>query len=175
VSIDKTAPTMIVAPGPNALIRGTSYVTSLKASDAHGVAVANLKGNSGSVTSVRLSSGKDGAKTITWVAVDQLGNSASATRTVIVDNTAPTFKVTKAPKNKSKLTKKVTFAASASDRNGEAKVQLLVNGKVVATDAKAGYSFVLNPKKYGKTFTVQLRAYDKAGNLRSATKRTYHR
>ena len=175
VNIDKTAPTMTVAPGQNALIRGTSYVTSLKASDAHGVAVTNLKGKSGSATSVRLSSGPDGAKTITWVAVDKLGNSASATRTVIVDNTAPTVKVTKAPKDKSKLTKNVTFTASASDRNGVAKVQLLVNGKVVATDAKAAYSFVLNPKKYGKTFTVQLRAYDKAGNARNSTKLTYHR
>jgi hypothetical protein len=39
-------------------------------------------------------------------------------------------------------------------------------GKVVATDAKAGYQFTLNPKKYGKKFTVQMRAYDKAGNVR---------
>lgn len=172
VSIDKTGPTMTIAPGQKALIRGTSYVTSVKASDAHGVAVATYQGKSGSV---RLSSGKDGAKTITWVAVDKLGNSASATRTVIVDNTAPTFKVTKAPKNKSKLAKKVAFAASASDHNGVAKVQLLVNGKVKSTDTKAGYSFVLDPKKYGKTFTVQLRAYDKAGNVRSSGKLTYHR
>ncbi|GIM83073.1 hypothetical protein Aco04nite_84800 [Winogradskya consettensis] len=175
VNIDKAGPTMTVAPSQNKLIRGTTYVTSVKASDAHGVAVTNLKSKSGSVTSVRVSSGKDGVKAITWVGVDKLGNSASVTRTLIVDNTAPTVKVTKAPKNKSKLTKKVTFAASASDRNGVAKVQLLVNGKVVGTDAKAGYSFVLNPKKYGKTFTVQLRAYDKAGNLRNSAKLTYHR
>ncbi len=175
VNIDKSAPTMTVTPGHHALIRGTSYITSLKAADPHGVAVTNLAGKSGSVTSVRVSAGKDGAKTITWVAVDKLGNSASATRTVIVDNTAPTLKVTKAPKNKSKVSKKVTLAASATDRNGVAKVQLLVNGKVVATDAKAAYRLVLNPKKYGKKFTVQLRAYDKAGNVRYANKLTYRR
>ncbi|GGN34942.1 hypothetical protein FHR83_005904 [Actinoplanes campanulatus] len=52
---------------------------------------------------------------------------------------------------------------------------MLVNGKVVATDAQAAYSFVPNPKKYGKKFTVQLRAYDKAGNLRYSAKRTYRR
>jgi len=74
-----------------------------------------------------------------------------------------------------KLTKKTTLAASASDKNGVAKVQLLVNGKVVATDTKAGYSFTLNPKKYGKKFTVQLRAYDKAGNVKTLGKRTYRR
>jgi hypothetical protein len=64
---------------------------------------------------------------------------------------------------------------AATDRNGVARVQLLVNGKVVATDSKAGYSFALNPKKYGKTFTVQLRAYDKAGNVRYTGKLTHHR
>jgi hypothetical protein len=36
---------------------------------------------------------------------------------------------------------------------GVNRVQLLVNGKVAATDTKAGYSFKLNPKKYGKKFT----------------------
>jgi hypothetical protein len=56
-----------------------------------------------------------------------------------------------------------------------AKVQLLVNGKVVATDVKAGYSFTLNPKKYGKKFTVQLRAYDRAGNVRYSGKLSYRR
>ncbi|MEU4155870.1 Ig-like domain-containing protein [Actinoplanes sp. NPDC026670] len=175
VNIDKTGPTTSITPGHRALIRGTSYVTSVKAADPRGVAVTNLAGRTGSVTSVRVAAGKDGVKTITWVAVDRLGNSSSATRTVIVDNTAPTFKVTRAPKNKSKLSKKMTFTASASDRNGVAKVQLLVNGKVVATDVKAGYSFTLNPKKYGKKFTIQLRAYDKAGNVRYSGKLSYRR
>lgn len=32
----------------------------------------------------------------------------------------------------------------------------------VATDTRAGYSFTLNPKKFGKRFTVQLRTYDRA-------------
>jgi hypothetical protein len=175
VNIDKAGPTMAIAPGHRALIRGTSYVTSVKAADPRGVAVTNLAGRTGSATSVRLPAGKDGAKTITWVAVDRLGNSATASRTVTVDNTVPALKVTKAPKNRAKLTRKVTLAASASDRNGVAKVQLLVNGKVVATDVKAGYSFTLNPKKYGKKFTVQLRAYDKAGNVRYSGKLSYRR
>ena len=35
--------------------------------------------------------------------------------------------------------------------------------------------FTLNPKKYGKTFTVQLRAYDLAGNVGTSSKRTCHR
>jgi len=40
---------------------------------------------------------------------------------------------------------------------------------------QSAYTFTLNPKKYGKKFTVRLRAYDKAGNLKTSTKRTYRR
>ncbi|MEU8661058.1 hypothetical protein [Actinoplanes philippinensis] len=55
------------------------------------------------------------------------------------------------------------------------KVQLLVDGKVVGTDGRAGFAFSLNPKRYGKKFTVQFRAYDRAGNVRYSSKRTYRR
>jgi len=124
---------------------------------------------------VRVTAGKDGIKTLTWIAIDKLGNYATVKRTVIVDNTAPSLTVTKAPKNKSRVTKTTTLTASSSDRNGVAKVQLLVNGKVVATDTTSRYTLSLNPKKYGKTFTVQLRAYDRAGNAKYSGKLTYHR
>ncbi|BCJ43430.1 hypothetical protein GCM10010168_42600 [Actinoplanes ianthinogenes] len=173
VNIDRTAPTMVISPAERALVRGTSFVTSLRASDVHGVAYTQF-GNQ-ATTSSWVRSGADGPKTLTWLATDSLGNTAEARRTVIVDNTAPGLTVTKRPTNNTKLTKKTTLTAAASDRNGVAKVQLLVNGKVVATDYTAGYHFTLNPKRYGKKFTVQLRAYDKAGNVKYSTKRTYRR
>ncbi|MEU4218174.1 Ig-like domain-containing protein [Actinoplanes sp. NPDC026623] len=126
---------------------------------------------------VRLNSREteDGKHTLTWDAMDTAGNITTVRRAVYIDNTAPSVRLTKAPKNKAKLTKTVKLTASASDRYGITRVQLLVNGKLVATDTKAGYHFTLNPKKYGKTFTVQLRAYDKAGNTKYTTKRTYRR
>ena len=99
----------------------------------------------------------------------------TGSRDVIVDNTLPALKITKAPRIKSKLKKTTTVTSAAGGRNGVARVQLLVNGKLVATDSKAGYSFALNPKKYGKTFSVQLRAYDRAGNVRYTGKLTYYR
>ncbi|MFI1993830.1 Ig-like domain-containing protein [Actinoplanes sp. NPDC020271] len=117
----------------------------------------------------------DGKYTLGWHAWDGAGNEAVIKRSLIVDNRAPTVSITKAPKNRAKLTKTVTITASAADRNGIAKVQLLVNGKIVATDYRAGYAFTLNPKKYGKTFTVQLRAYDRAGNVTVGSKLTYRR
>ncbi|MBB4737949.1 hypothetical protein BJY16_001408 [Actinoplanes octamycinicus] len=173
VTIDKTAPVMVVYPAERALIRGTSFLTTVRASDANGVAYTGIEYQYTSSQWVR--AGADGIKTVTWWAVDKLGNRGTVSRTVIVDNTAPALSVTKRPKNNARVTKKTTLAAAASDRNGVAKVQLLVNGKVVATDYTAGYRFTLNPKKYGKKFTVQLRAYDKAGNVKYSTKRTYRR
>jgi hypothetical protein len=177
VNIDKAAPAMTVSPAERKLVRGKTFASSLKVSDPHGVAYTALEKPvyAGSKTAVQLSAGTDGAKTLTWLAIDKLGNYAYVKRTVIVDNTVPALQVTKAPKSNAKLSKNVTLTASASDRNGVAKVQMLVNGKAVATDSKAGYSFTLNPKKYGKQFTVQLRAYDKAGNIKYSAKQTYRR
>ncbi|MET8147592.1 Ig-like domain-containing protein [Actinoplanes sp. NPDC005259] len=178
VNIDKAAPAATVSPAEKSLVRGTTFVTSIKAADRNGVAFTGIAGAdhlAGQRTSVRLKSGKDGARTVTWQVIDQLGNSAYVKRTVTVDNTAPAVSFKSAPKNKAKLGKTVSLTAKSSDRNGIAKVQLLVNGKVVATDTRAAYAFKLNPKKYGKKFTVQLRAYDKAGNVKYSTKRTYRR
>lgn len=118
---------------------------------------------------------KDGRHTLTFSLTDLAGNTGYSRRTVYIDNTLPSISLTKAPADKAKLTKTVTLTAKANDTYGVAKVQLLVNGKVVGTDTKAGYQFTLDPKKYGKTFTMQMRAYDRAGNLRYSAKRTYHR
>jgi Big-like domain-containing protein len=118
---------------------------------------------------------KDGRHTLTFSLTDLAGNTGYSRRTVYIDNTLPSIALTKAPADKAKLTKNVTLTAKAQDTYGVAKVQLLVNGKAVATDTTAGYLFTLNPKKYGKTFTMQMRAYDRAGNVRYSAKRTYHR
>ncbi|BCY15494.1 Ig-like domain-containing protein [Actinoplanes sp. L3-i22] len=177
VNIDKAAPAATVTPAQNTLVRGTTFVTTIKATDRNGIAYTALEApdNVGPLTSARVRTGRDGARTVTWVMIDKLGNYAYLKRTVIVDNTAPAVAFKSAPANKAKLRKTVTVKATATDRNGIAKVQLLVNGKVVATDTRSAYTFTLNPKKYGKTFTVQLRAYDRAGNLKVTTKRTYRR
>jgi len=118
---------------------------------------------------------KDGRHTLTFELTDLAGNTGFSRRTIYIDNTLPTIAVTQAPANMAKLTNKVTLKAKATDAYGVAKVQLLVNGKVIATDTKAGYQFTLNPKKYGKKFTVEVRAYDKAGNVRNSAKLTYRR
>jgi hypothetical protein len=181
VNVDNVAPTLSITPANNALVRGGTFTTTAKATDPRGIGYLDVTGADDAhptgyiTTRFVLKSGKDGTRSYAWLAYDKLGNQVTVRRTVIVDNTAPSLSITKAPANNKKLSAKVTIAAKANDRNGVAKVQLLVNGKVVSTDSKAGYSFTLNPKRYGKKFTVQLRAYDKAGNLRYSAKRTYRR
>jgi hypothetical protein len=117
----------------------------------------------------------DGLKAVQCTAFDRAGNITTIKRTVTLDNHAPTVTFAKAPKNKARVSRNFPVTAKVTDRYGIARVQVLVNGKVVATDSKAGYRFTINPKKYGKTFTVHLRAYDKAGNLKNSSKRTYRR
>lgn len=124
---------------------------------------------------VAASAGPAGFRTLTWYVTDRLGNSSRMNRTVVVDNTRPTLKITKAPKKGAKVRGTVKIAASARDRNGIARVELLVNGKVTAKDVKAGYAFSLNTKKYGKKIKIRLRAYDKAGNTTMTATRTWRR
>ncbi|MFF0379574.1 Ig-like domain-containing protein [Actinoplanes missouriensis] len=186
VVVDATAPAVTwISPASGALVRGDRIATSIKASDSAGWLHAGLAGGyvnseppvdatSGKLTGVRYVKA-DGRYTLTWNVYDRVGNRTTVSRTVIVDNTRAKLTVTKAPKNKAKVKGTVKITAAASDKNGVAKVQLLVNGKVVATDAKAAYKFSLNTKKYGKKIKVQLRAYDRAGNVTTTSTRTWYR
>lgn len=178
VKVDATAPAVTVLT-PGTYVRQRGIVSRARVSDAGGVAYVVMRGGSkarvvnGAFESrISLAEGK---RELVWEAVDTNGNMRVVRRTVIVDATAPTLKVTKAPKNKAKVKGTVKVTASSTDRFGVARVELLINGKVVATDYKAGYAFSINSKKYGKKFKVQLRAYDRAGNSRVTTARTWYR
>ncbi|KUL32600.1 Ig-like domain-containing protein [Actinoplanes awajinensis] len=175
--VDNAGPAVSsVTPANGTLVRG-SVRTTAKATDPSGIRSARVTG--GAATSSpwawTVTPKAQGNHIVEWVVTDNLGNTTVARRVVVNDTVAPALSLTKAPKNNAKLTRTTTLTASASDRNGVAKVQLLVNGKVAGTDTKAGYTFTLNPKKYGKKFTVQLRAYDRAGNTKTLAKRTYRR
>jgi hypothetical protein len=119
--------------------------------------------------------GQEGWQTFTVRMCDKAVNCTTLRRTVYIDTDKPAVSFSKAPKNKSRLTRTVKITAKAADNRAVTRVQMLVNGKVMATDGKAAYRFTLNPKKYGKKFTVQLRAYDRAGNVKYSSKRTYVR
>jgi hypothetical protein len=177
VVIDNAGPVITsLTPGNRALIRGEVRST-VKATDASGITSAALSSGgdvSGSYSAV-FSTWDQGPCTIEWTLADPLGNETVARRVVINDTVKPALKIAKAPKDGARVKGLVKVTASAGDRNGINRVELLVNGKVVAKDARAGYAFSVNPKKYGKKFTVRLRAYDKAGNATLTPTRIWRR
>ncbi|MBB2945110.1 hypothetical protein FB565_004843 [Actinoplanes lutulentus] len=182
VTVDATGPTVTwLSPKSGTLVRGRSIPTSIRVADAHPETTALLLNNATGYLDCKPICGSkalftaDGKQSIVWVAYDRFGNGTTVRRTVIVDSQKPSLKVTKAPKNKAKVKGTVKVRASASDKNGVARVELLVNGKVVAVDKKAAYKFSINTKKYGKKIKIQLRAYDKAGNVTKTSIRTWYR
>ncbi|MFI7543770.1 Ig-like domain-containing protein [Actinoplanes sp. NPDC049599] len=179
IVIDNIGPAITsITPANRALVRGSEIRTTVQGTDPSGIREAYLL-NASSVLKAPYtefaSAGKDGLRTLTWTLTDRLGNDSTAKRTVIVDNTKPKLTITKAPANGAKVKKTVKVTVSATDRNGINRIELLINGKVVAKDTKAAYTFKVNPKKYGKKIKVQVRGYDKVGNVTKTATRTWRR
>ncbi|MEU4692123.1 S8 family serine peptidase [Actinoplanes sp. NPDC023714] len=180
---DNAGPVATVTPKQNTRVRGTFTTTLTGVSDGAGVAKAELWANGKyiGVDKAAPFSGKvkigglNGKIKLTWQLTDKLGNLRSYTRTVIADNKAPTVSITKAPKNKAKVKGTVKVSVKASDASGVARVELIVNGKVVAADKTSGYVLSVNTKKQKKTMKVRVRAYDKLGNVTYTSVRTWYR
>ncbi|GLW30054.1 Ig-like domain-containing protein [Actinoplanes regularis] len=173
---ERTFSVMVHATGPSAtsvLVR-----SSLQAGDEAAVHLAELVGaplDGEPPYDASLPAGGDGPHTLTWRVQDKVGNTTVVKRTVTVDNTRAKVAFASAPKNTAKVIGTVEVTASASDKYGVARVQLLVNGKVVATDTKAAYRFSADTRKYGKAIKIQLRAYDRAGNVSATSTHTWCR
>ena len=87
------------------------------------------------------------------------------------DNTPPAVAITN-PANNAVVPRKatVTITATASDNVGVTRVEFLVNGALQCTDTTAPYSCAWRtPAAPNKTFQLQARAFDQAGNSASAT------
>ncbi|AGC41373.1 PHB depolymerase family esterase [Myxococcus stipitatus DSM 14675] len=81
------------------------------------------------------------------------------------DTTPPTVQVT-SPGEGATVRGTVMVAVSASDDVGVARVELLVDGAVVATDTVAPYEFAWSSEGVGNgAHTLGARAYDSAGNV----------
>ncbi|HWS31865.1 MAG TPA: S8 family serine peptidase [Actinoplanes sp.] len=185
ISRDGTPPTATgFTPGANAKVRNGAAITPIGVADASGIRRVDLYvdgvWNSYDYTApfapVLKTPGKNGAIKVQLRITDKAGNFTwLPIRTVIADNVVPKVTVTKAPANKKKVKGTVKVYAAASDKNGISKVQLLVNGKVVATDTAAAYVFSFKVASQKKTMKVRVRAYDKAGNVKYTAIRTYYR
>lgn len=181
LTIDNVGPLLKISPRAGTLLRGNQVIVTRTATDQHRIIAPDSAGFSYPWRPSPFSYNEyltlhgDGHIRQDFAVHDELGNPAALSSWVIVDNTRATVGFAKAPKNKAKVKGTVTMTATARDQNGVARVQLLINGKVVATDTKAAYKFSINTKKYGKKLTVRLRAYDKAGNVTTTPTRTWYR
>lgn len=183
-TLDNTGPkARSVAPGDNALRRGTFTATATGISDPVGIRQVDLYANGDYVGSDNLApyaisvptGRRNGRITLLWAIYDTVGNKTSTTRRITIDNKAPTVTITKAPKNKAKVKGTVKIAVSAKDTVGMARVELLVNNKIVATDKTAPYTLRVATNQQKKTMTVRVRAHDKAGNATTTAPRTWRR
>jgi hypothetical protein len=86
------------------------------------------------------------------------------------DSQAPTASIV-SPAAGAKVSGFVPVDVAASDNVGVAKVELLVNGAMVATDTGSPFAFVFDSSGYedGKQLTLQARAFDAAGNVATSS------
>ncbi|WP_221325584.1 S8 family serine peptidase [Actinoplanes sp. L3-i22] len=183
---DTTAPTLTgITPAQYAPVKGTIKVTPTGLKDASGIGLVELYVNNVFKSRSYASPYAPGLNTTAYngrinvrlKVTDKAGNvTMSGNRVLIVDNVKPKLTVTTWPANKAKIKGTVTIKAKATDvGTGVSKVQLLVNGKVVATDTKSAYALAFSVAKQSKTMKVQVRVYDKAGNYVVSSTRTYYR
>jgi hypothetical protein len=117
----------------------------------------------------------NGTVTLLWKVTDRWGLSRTLpARTLIADNKPPTL-ISSGPGNNAKVKGTATITVKASDVSGIARLQLIVNGGVVATDTTSPYVLSVNTAKVAKTMKVQIRAYDKLGNVITTSARTWYR
>ena len=87
------------------------------------------------------------------------------------DNIAPTVAITN-PANNAMVARKsnVTITATASDNVGVTRVDFLINGALQCSDTAAPYSCAWRvPNPMGRTYQIQARAFDTAGNNATAS------
>jgi hypothetical protein len=174
---DTTAPTVsVTAPAHGATVSGIVALSATASDDVgvagvqflvNGLAVAAEDTGSPYSLSVPTTAADDGTYVVSAVARDAAGNTTtSAPVTVIVANgtSGPAVSVTSPSGPVSGL---VTLTATASDADGLAGVQFLVNGAPLgAEDTTSSYSVsVPTMAAYNGTYVVTARARDTLGNL----------
>ena len=175
--VDAQAPTVAISSPLGGPVSGLVTV-NVNASDNVGVTKVDLYVNGTKVatdTAPPFSFSWDsktianGTASLTVYASDAAGNTTASApvsvtvNNVVPDTTAPTVAIS-SPLSGT-VSGIVTVNATASDNVGVARVDLYVNGVIVATDAAAPYSFSWNSKTVANgTASLTAYAYDAAGN-----------
>jgi hypothetical protein len=173
---DTTPPSVsVTSPANSALLHQTVTVS---ASATDNVAVASVQfqvdgQNLGSAVTAapysvswNTAAVADGSHTLTAVATDTSGNTASSTVTVAVDNTLPTGSIT-APTAGATVSGSTSVTASASDNMAVASVQFQVDGQILGGPVTTAPYSVNWDSTTATNTTHQLTAIvkDTAGNV----------
>ncbi|MBI4948333.1 S8 family serine peptidase [Candidatus Berkelbacteria bacterium] len=179
-STDTTPPTIsLSSPTNGSTVSGTLSI-SVNASDNVGIkeVYTVLDGtNLGTDTSSPYSFSYDtkqkpnGTYSLQATAIDTSGNISSTTISVTISNTldiqAPTITIT-SPANNSTLPKSpnVKVTSTYSDNTGVVRVDLYVDNAFYVSSYSEPFTISWNTKKLTRgTHTIQLKAYDAAGNV----------
>jgi thermitase len=184
LAADQAAPTVSFRYAATAAVSRGIIVVGGRAGDDGGVSRVQLLIGSrllGTDTSSPYafrwsSAGYTGPVTLTLRAYDWSGKVAVASQVVTVDNTAPVVRITSAPANGTRKVRKTKYVtATARDSYGVRVMDLIVDGKVVQRFAGTSHRFSVATARYGKSMTVRVRAYDRAGNVSITPARTWYR
>ncbi len=171
VDNDVQAPTVAISsPASNAVVSGTVSIVA-SASDNVGVARVDLQLGSTVVQSLTAppyafswnsTSQLDGWKSFYVIAYDAAGNSAAAFLQVNVQNgVAPPTIVLTSPTAGSTLSGVVNLSATATDSDGIARVEFLVDGAIVNTATAPPYAFAFDTAALSNgAHTMGARAFD---------------
>jgi hypothetical protein len=184
-STDTTPPTVsITSPANGATVTGTITVAA-NASDNVAVASVQFRVDGANVGtadttapysfSLNTATLSNGSHSLTAVAKDTSGNTATSTAVAItvnnaVDTTPPTVSIT-SPANGATVSGTITVSANASDNVAVASVQFRVDGANVGTaDTAAPYSFSLNTATLSNgSHSLTAVAKDTSGNTATST------
>ena len=116
----------------------------------------------------------NGSHTIYARAYDMVGNYETDSKTVTVDNAKPA--VTLTDPTATTVSGVVVFSANATDNEGVAKVEFLVDGAVKFTDTASPYSYnwdttvATTVAAVSNNRALSVKTYDAAGNYETAAK-----
>ena len=178
VTVDSTPPTIKITSPTNGSTISNTVTVSATASDNVGLARvvfyldgAPLVAMAGSKFAFPWDTSKvpSGSHKLKAIATDTAGNSTtSATVCITIKDVAPPTASIVSPTNGTRVLTKSTvkIAAKASDLNGVKKVEFYVAGALKCTDTCAPFTCAWSvPTGSGKSYSLQVKAYDAAGNV----------
>ncbi|GGK92341.1 S8 family serine peptidase [Mangrovihabitans endophyticus] len=183
ITADHTGPRVaFVAPRRGALVRGVVRAGA-RASDPAGISKIQLVVG-GRVVSTDTtwpyqftwkSGSRNGRITLMLRAFDRLGNVSRVSQVVTRDNARPSARILGGPASGRKVRGTARLTVRGSDANRVARMELLVNGRVVQRTTASTYRFSVPTWRYGRRMTVRVRVYDRAWNAAYTPTRTWYR